>query len=69
MLSSVCRHLASCGDLMHCTGGEKIQNFSVSHADHFSQLVPLCSSGQKLSNAAALQCFMKRIVLLRKSLL
>lgn len=35
MLSSVCRHLAICADLMNCTGGKKIQNFSVSYADHF----------------------------------
>lgn len=27
MLSSVCRHLAGCGDLMNCTGGEKVQTF------------------------------------------
>lgn len=67
MLSSVCRHLAICADLMNCTGGKKIQIFSVSYADHFFQLVPLCSSGQKLSNTTASGCFMKRIVLLRKS--
>lgn len=68
MHSSVCRRLAICGDLTNCTGGKKVQKFSLSYADHFFHLVPLHSSEQKLSSTTASGCFMKRIVLLRKSL-